>query len=130
MMKLQPNETELTGKWPAEFGTVRGGSTCDRIDWLVKHHLQKVGSTSSGGQELLFRDPDDSRYWELTHPHGGGPPKLKLLTLKTPSKSMRRKSSRPALAMRWNRAAAYRNLCETRMVRWLAIRRRLELWRV
>jgi hypothetical protein len=36
-----------------------------------------------GAWEILFRDPADGRYWELTYPQGGmqggGPKRLKVL---------------------------------------------------
>jgi hypothetical protein len=46
---------------------------------LIANHLVQLGADSSGWSEL-YRDPDDSRLWELTWPqsetHGGGPPRL------------------------------------------------------
>jgi Immunity protein 27 len=85
MMKLQPNETMLTGSWLIQSGQARRDATCERIEWLVSHHLQKVtDSPQSGAWETLYRDPDDGRYWERTYPQGemqgGGPPQLRYLT--------------------------------------------------
>jgi hypothetical protein len=83
--KLQPNEQILTGRWLIENGHTRGDAICERIEWLIAHHLQKVAiSPESGGWETLYRDPDDGRYWERTYPqsamHGGGPPQLQCVT--------------------------------------------------
>jgi hypothetical protein len=40
---------------------------------------------ASGGWDVLYRDPRDGRFWELTYPHGdvqgGGPPRLHLLSV-------------------------------------------------
>jgi hypothetical protein len=85
MRKLQPNEQLLTGRWIAHDGKIHGDAVCERIEWLLAHHLQKmVDSPKSGGWESLYRDPDDGRYCERIYPqgelHGGGPPQLKYLT--------------------------------------------------
>ena len=83
-MKIQPTETVLTGKWLSCGGRTVGDETCDRINDLVGSHLRKLGHDASGW-EVLYRDPDDGRLWELTYPqselHGGGPPQLRCLTL-------------------------------------------------
>ena len=84
MTKLQPDEQLLTGSWIAENGRVRGDGACERIDWLLDHHLLRVAdSPQSGGWETLYQDPDDGRYWERSYPqshlHGGGPPELRVL---------------------------------------------------
>jgi hypothetical protein len=85
MTKLQPNEQMLTGAWLVQDGRAHADAVCQRIAWLIAHHLQKVAnSPQSGGWETLYRDPDDGRYWERTYPqgqmHGGGPPQLKCLS--------------------------------------------------
>jgi hypothetical protein len=69
--RLRPDEHELNGE----------GDTAaqSRIHQLVSQLLRRVSSTDSGWS-VLFQDPQDGRYWELTHPrsemHGGGPPRL------------------------------------------------------
>jgi hypothetical protein len=83
-MKLAPNETELVGAWIMEGGKVRGDPTCERIEWLVAHHLKEIAiSKQWGAWETLYQDPDDSRYWERTYPQselqGGGPPRLAVI---------------------------------------------------
>jgi hypothetical protein len=85
MMKLQPGETLLTGSWVMENSQMHGDATCERIHWLIAHHLQKIADSPQwGAWETLYKDPDDDRYWERTYPrsgmHGGGPPQLKNLT--------------------------------------------------
>jgi len=84
-MKIQPQETDLVGKWVVENGQVRADTTCERIRWLTSHHLRKITiSKQWGAWETLFQDPDDGRYWEQTYPqsemHGGGPPRLIMLS--------------------------------------------------
>lgn len=64
---------------------MRKDSACERIEWLVDHHLKKIAhSPQSGAWETLYRDPENGRYWEKTYPkgemHGGGPPALVCLT--------------------------------------------------
>src|SRR5579872_1950519 len=85
MNKIEPHETELTGNWVVEGGHVRGDATCERVNWLTQSWLVQVAhSRSGGGWETLYRDPSDGRLWERTYPqgemHGGGPPRLVLLT--------------------------------------------------
>lgn len=78
MSRLGAEEVDLIGRWEVRAGRVVGDATCQRIEELVAHHLVQLGSR--GVWEVLFRDPDDGRYWELTYPdshlHGGGPPGL------------------------------------------------------
>jgi Immunity protein 27 len=81
---LHPNETALVGKWIFENERMTADMTCHRIEWLLKHHLQQVAISPHGGDwEVLYRDPDDGRYWEKTYPqsemHGGGPPMLRTI---------------------------------------------------
>ena len=76
VMRLHPDEHELygftaDGQWDSAMQS--------RIQQLVSQHLQRLG-VADGGWSVLFRDPDDGRYWELTYPrsemHGGGPARL------------------------------------------------------
>jgi hypothetical protein len=82
-MKIRPDETELQGKWVLENGTVAADDTCRRIELLTKTHLRKIKADDSGWN-ILYQDPEDGRYWELTYPqsemHGGGPPNLRGLS--------------------------------------------------
>jgi hypothetical protein len=83
--KLQSDDSLLTGYWLVQNGKAHGDAACERIEWLLSHHLLKVAdSLEGGGWETLYRDPDDGRYWERTFPQGelqgGGPPQLRCLT--------------------------------------------------
>jgi hypothetical protein len=83
-MKLSPTEIELVGKWVVVDGKARADANCERIEWLVTHHLRKVASSKQWGDwETLFQDPDDGRFWERTFPQsesqGAGPPRLAVL---------------------------------------------------
>jgi hypothetical protein len=85
MIKPQPNEQILTGGWLVDDGCAFADASCERIAWLVAHHLQKIAEDPQrGAWETLYRDPDDGRYWERTYlqgeMHGGGPPQLKSVT--------------------------------------------------
>ncbi len=79
MMKLKPEETDLRGEWELFAGSVVADVTSERINTLVEMYLEKVAVDASGW-DILYRDPEDGRYWELTYPqsemHGGGPPRL------------------------------------------------------
>jgi hypothetical protein len=85
MKTLQPQETELIGKWILDGTQVHGDESCDRIKWLVENIFEKVGySKEYGAWETLYRDPSDGRFWVKTYPqseiHGGGPPALKCIS--------------------------------------------------
>ena len=84
-MLLQPNESELIGRWDLIQGKVIGDATTQRIKWLVENALVELGADSTGW-DVLYRDPRDGRMWELTYPesdsHGSGPPRLTVLDLK------------------------------------------------
>ena len=42
IIKPQPNEQILTGRWLVENGRARTDATCERIEWLIVHHLQNA----------------------------------------------------------------------------------------
>ena len=78
---LEPSETDLIGKWIEEGSQVAGDPIESRIQELIRHHLQEIAiSPDYGAWEVLYRDPRDERFWELTYPHGdwhgGGPRRL------------------------------------------------------
>ena len=83
MKKIGDQELLIEGNWFSEGGKLEADPNCQRISALIKEHLQKIGAASSGF-EVLYRDPEDGRYWELTYPHydwhGGGPPTLRHLS--------------------------------------------------
>jgi hypothetical protein len=69
-------------------GQVCGDVTQRRIAELISNRLQKLAiSPEYGAWEILYRDPFDGRYWELTYPqgemHGGGPKQLRNLARAT-----------------------------------------------
>ena len=76
---ITPYETDLIGTWIERNGHVEGDLATNRINWLINERLERLGSDKSGW-DILFRDPQDGRLWELTYPHselhGGGPPRL------------------------------------------------------
>jgi hypothetical protein len=78
-MILNPKEKALIGGWIFENGEIKEDASAKRIRLLISDLLQKVAVDSSGW-DVLYRNPDDGTYWELTFPqseeHGGGPPRL------------------------------------------------------
>ena len=84
-MKLRPDEKILTGRWLFDGRMNRGDFVCERIEWLTRHELLRVANSLQWGDwEVLYVDPSDGRYWELTYPQGelqgGGPPQLQELS--------------------------------------------------
>lgn len=83
MSKIEPHELIIAGHWIDSNGQVTQDADCQRIYELVKEHLIELGRDASGWN-VLYRDPDDGRLWELSYPssgsHGGGPPALCCLT--------------------------------------------------
>ena len=77
--RLGAAETDLLGSWIMRDGRAVGDPIEQRIHWLIKNYLREV-STSPDGWNILYRDPNDGRYWELTRPRsempGGGPMQL------------------------------------------------------
>jgi len=80
--KLTSKETLLKGKWTTSDGAVIANDVSRRIEYLIQNVLIQV-ATDDTGWVLLYKDPDDGRYWELSYPHseahGGGAPELRLL---------------------------------------------------
>ena len=81
--RIDASETEIVGAWIRVSGQVRSDESESRIQWLIANALNKV-ATDRSGWELLYRDPQDGRYWELTYPRselqGGGPPALRYMS--------------------------------------------------
>lgn len=81
--KLKSSETILVGAWVIQSGQVVADDVSKRIEYLTQNILKEVAS-SDDGWDLLYRNVDDSRYWELIHPdndsHGAGAPTLKCLS--------------------------------------------------
>jgi hypothetical protein len=82
-MTLKADEKQLVGSWKLVDGRMIEDETSKRIAALVRQQLEQV-AVSTGGWDKLFRDPSDSRFWELTYPssgtHGGGPPTLNVIS--------------------------------------------------
>lgn len=80
---INSNETEIRGNWKTVDGKSVADESTRRIEVLVKQYLKEVRRDVSGW-DVLFTDPSDGRFWELTYPqselHGGGPPLLRWLT--------------------------------------------------
>lgn len=80
---LRNSETELLGSWVNQAGSIIADNVSKRIEVLIGKVLKEV-STSGDGWDVLYIDPSDGRYWELTYPdsdsHGGGAPKLSFVT--------------------------------------------------
>jgi Immunity protein 27 len=70
------------GKWIVIEGRIVGDEVTARIEQLILAYLKKV-ATDQSGWGVLYRDPIDGRYWELSYPmgstQGGGPPRLAVL---------------------------------------------------
>lgn len=82
MKTLRSSETRLVGQWLQRGGQVVADEVAERIDWLLKSQLLRIGQ-SADGWTVLYQDPTDQRFWELTYPesgsHGGGPPVLQAI---------------------------------------------------
>jgi len=80
----QVPEEEICGGWiVGKNGHVLGDNSSRRIDELIKG-FSRVAHRE-GGWTILFRNPLNGTYWEVTHPqshmHGGGPRKLSRLSV-------------------------------------------------
>ena len=79
MNRLLPQETRLVGEFIQVDDRVVADEVCAQIDRLIETYLQRI-KVHESGWEVLFRDPHDARYWELTYSQGemqgGGPPSL------------------------------------------------------
>jgi hypothetical protein len=77
--KLGSAETDLVGSWIKGKDGFVADPTERRIAWLTKHYLREI-ATGPNGWDVLYRDPNDGRYWELTYPKSvvqrAGPMKL------------------------------------------------------
>ena len=77
--KLSSNETKLVGIWVEKNGSVVQDAVCERIQGLIDFYIKQV-AVNGDNWSVLYNNPDDGSYWELTYPqshmHGGGPPAL------------------------------------------------------
>jgi hypothetical protein len=83
MKNIKPNETSIIGHNIFAQGKIIGDGASQRIFDLVANYLIKLGHDQSGW-DTLYKDPNDSRFWELIYPEselqGGGPPSLVLIS--------------------------------------------------
>lgn len=81
---LASSEILLEGKWIKIGGVVTADNTSCRIEFLINNVLLQV-ATDDSGWLILYKDPRDGRFWELSYPdsgaHGGGAPALKCLNI-------------------------------------------------
>lgn len=88
-MKITSYETEIKGAWKLDGKRIVADKQCERIEWLRNSYLLFITADLSGW-EILYQDPEDKRYWELTFPHGelqgGGPPNLQYISNSEASK--------------------------------------------
>jgi hypothetical protein len=79
VIKINKIENRLHGSWFYNGDSVVEDGVSKRINLLIKDYLIKI-ATSQSGWKILYQDPEDKRYWELTYPdsesHGGGAPTL------------------------------------------------------
>jgi hypothetical protein len=77
---IEATETEIRC---TTFTNESVNPTCERIDRLIRGYLQTIAS-SEAGWSVLYKDPGDGRFWELTYPHsemhGGRSPLLMWLS--------------------------------------------------
>lgn len=71
---------ELVGKWIVDPSGRVVGDAVEQLIWeAVRSHLTRLGDREHGWT-ILYRDPLDNSYWELTFSQGemqgGGPAKL------------------------------------------------------
>jgi hypothetical protein len=80
---ISADETEIRGCWLESAGTVVKDANTERIEKLTSDYLRELKRDDSGWN-VLYIDPKDSRYWELSYPDSGlsagGPPLLKHLS--------------------------------------------------
>lgn len=79
-MEIKPEEKILVGGVYLKDGKVHPDDVSLRIFELINNQLIKI-KTDSSGWNIIYQDPNDNRYWELSYPnsgqHGGGAPILK-----------------------------------------------------
>ena len=77
--ELAPDEIELIGGWIKKGSKLVADRVLERIEWLLRERLQKIGADETGWK-TIYCDPQDGRFWEHVYPksfmHGGGPPAL------------------------------------------------------
>ena len=84
----RPDEVVIEGRWLFAKGKMVADEAALRIDDLTASYLEFISAID--GWSILYRDPQDGRLWEQTYPHsarhGGGPPRLAVVTLEEAQK--------------------------------------------
>ena len=79
---LRPDENELVGQWLDIGSRIVADGVAARIRFLVGERLERL-AISRDKRSALYRDANDGRLWELTHPYpemnSGGPPRLRVI---------------------------------------------------
>jgi hypothetical protein len=79
MTELKPEENKQIGGNIQIENKFIEDEVSKRINWLIQNRLKKIAKDESGWL-ILYQDPNDNRYWELSYPqseiHGGGMPML------------------------------------------------------
>ena len=88
LVAVTPDENEIVGEWVLDGTRLQKNVAAERIEHLTSEVFEKIAvSKEAGGWETLFRDPADGRLWERTFPkghmHGGGPPRLAVISAET-----------------------------------------------
>lgn len=84
MNMISPKEFEIIGgTTTSSDGVICYDEVAERVNNLSFNYLEKIGFLEWGG-EVLYRDPDDKRYWELRflkpQRYGLGAPSLFFIT--------------------------------------------------
>lgn len=81
--QIKPNELVIESDHDI-LGSIEAANKASmRIDDLTDNYLIEK-ARANGGWDILYQDPADQRYWELTKPkgeyHGGGPSRLSYIS--------------------------------------------------
>ena len=82
VLRPEPRETELTGRWIRQAGKLVPDGTSRRITVLLRDWFKPLAEAKSG-RETLLRDPSDGRLWEASYRKSkmhGGPPTLRVVS--------------------------------------------------
>lgn len=87
-MELYKDETILIGSCEITNGVIIRDNIFLKIEYLINNYFLKI-ATDESGWIILYQDPTDFRYWELSYPEselqGGGAPLLQIISFKEAS---------------------------------------------
>jgi hypothetical protein len=76
----------LVGNWLVRNNELIADEVCQEIEHLISTRLERVASREEDWT-VLYIDPNDQSYWELTYPQsemrGGGPPRQAKLSIES-----------------------------------------------